>query len=175
VHAALEGVEGVSVRGDHVYVFDDVDLAVIWPVGALCPVGWPNRATKRHMNSIHDHETANSQRTIRQYLDAVSTKGRIVRAAGRVVHFDDDVPRRVHGSEALLGSHFASLVEDVAGSISVDTTIERPSIKEGRSGVILSEFELLAENHRSEGQKRGQAQGLHIDLLNEIRSIGIED
>jgi len=175
VHAALEGVQGVSVRGDHVYVFDNVDLTVIWPVGALRPVGWPNRATKRHMNSIHDHETASSQGIIREDLDTRSTKGGVIRPIHGVVDFDDDIPCGIDGGEAELSGLFARLVQDVAGSISVHAILERPSIKEGRSGVILGEFELLAENHRSEGQKRGQAQGLHIDLLNEIRSIGVED
>jgi hypothetical protein len=44
--AAVEGVEGETVVGGEVDVFDDVDFSVVGPDGALGPEGGPERALR---------------------------------------------------------------------------------------------------------------------------------
>lgn len=44
VRAAVQGVECVLIVGRQIDVFDDVDFAVVWPVGSLGPEGRPDGA-----------------------------------------------------------------------------------------------------------------------------------
>lgn len=144
VHATLEGMESISIRGGQVHILDNIDLAVIGPIGALCPVGWPNRATEREVDSIHDHQTASSQGVIAEDLDTWPAKGRVAFSVLSVIDFDDDVSRAIHGSEVQTLSLFPCLIEDVSRSVNIDSTVESPAIKEGRAGVVLGELHLLA-------------------------------
>jgi len=150
VHAPLKGVERVSIGSDHVHILDNVNFAIIGPIGALCPVGRPDRATERQMYGIHDHETARSQSVIGEYFNAVPAKCRVVGAAGGVIDLDDDIASAVDEGQVLLLSNLPCLVENISCCVGVDPTVERPAVKEGGSSVILHHLELLAQNHGSE-------------------------
>ena len=51
--ASGAGVKGHCVLAVGVDTFDDVNLAVVWPVGPVCPEGWPRGAdTSGHVSEV---------------------------------------------------------------------------------------------------------------------------